>query len=41
MSTYPEEEDDFEPTVAIGSFDDDVAEAEEGTQDFDASCRGR
>ena len=23
MSTYPEEEDDFEPTVAIGSFDDD------------------
>ena len=34
MSTYPEEEDDFEPTVAIGSFDDDVAEAEEGTQDL-------
>ena len=30
MSTYPEEEDDFEPTVAIGSFSDrDVAEAEE------------
>ena len=29
MSTYPEE-DDFEPTVAIGSFDDDVAEAEAG-----------
>ena len=29
MSTYPEE-DGFEPTVAIGSFDDDVAEAEQG-----------
>ena len=28
MSAYPDEEDDFEPTVAIGSFDDDVAEAE-------------
>ena len=27
MSAYPDEED-FEPTVAIGSFDDDVAEAE-------------
>ncbi|HEX3241804.1 MAG TPA: DNA translocase FtsK [Solirubrobacterales bacterium] len=27
MSTYPED-DDFEPTVAVGSFDDDVAEAE-------------
>ena len=24
------DEDDFEPTVAIGSFDDDVAEAEQG-----------
>ena len=36
MSTYPEDEDDFEPTVAIGSFDDDVAEAEEGTQDLAA-----
>src|SRR5262249_3283379 len=30
MSTYPEEED-FEPTVAVGSFDDDVAEAETGS----------
>jgi hypothetical protein len=29
MSTYPEG-DDFEPTVAIGSFDDDGAEAELG-----------
>ncbi len=29
MSAYPDE-DDFEPTVAIGSFDDDVAEAEQG-----------
>ena len=39
MSTYPEEEDDFEPTVAIGSFDDDVAEAEEGTQDLERERR--
>jgi S-DNA-T family DNA segregation ATPase FtsK/SpoIIIE len=28
MSAYPDEED-FEPTVAIGTFDDDVAEAEQ------------
>jgi S-DNA-T family DNA segregation ATPase FtsK/SpoIIIE len=32
MSAYPDEED-FEPTVAIGSFDDDVAEAEQGRAD--------
>ncbi len=31
MSAYPDEED-FEPTVAIGSFDDDVAEAEAGSE---------
>jgi S-DNA-T family DNA segregation ATPase FtsK/SpoIIIE len=32
MSSYPEDEDDFEPTVAIGSFDDDVAEAETSSE---------
>ncbi len=31
MSAYPDEED-FEPTVAIGSFDDDVAEAEASSE---------